>query len=120
MIAYTWNIVSLAKRDFPELNLSNVVVSVTWKKTGTDESGRSYSYVCESPVHPPINSSKFIDLDDISEEQLIEWAMTSLDDSAISAIDTIIEREIEKMELPPVEVVPWEKPKAKKAKKKSK
>lgn len=120
MITYTWDIVSLAKRDFPELNLSNVVVSVTWKKTGTDESGRSYSYVCESPIPPPEDLTNFMNLDDVSEENLIEWAQLTLDVYSTESINATIEEEIAKLDIPPIEVVPWDKPKAKKAKKKSK
>lgn len=116
MIKYTWDIVSLTKRDYPEVK--DVVVQVNWIRTGTDEFGNSFDYVCESPVPPPVDFSNFKDLDDLTEEEVIEWVVSSLDPDAIRNMDAFIAEKLAAVNSTTT-VVPWVK-KPKKAKKKGK
>jgi hypothetical protein len=119
MIKYTWDIVSLTKRDYPNLDLKDVVVSVQWKRIGTNEKGASYEYLCESPVPPPADATNFKDLDDVTEEEVVEWVVTNLDPNALSVMDELIAVKLAEASLSAEVVVPWVK-KPKKAKKKGK
>lgn len=117
MIKYTWDIVSLTKRDYP--TVKDVVVQVNWIRTGTDELGNSFDYVCESPVPPPADLSNFKDLDDLTEEEVIAWVVSGLDPEAIRAMDAFIAEKLGAMNST-ITVVPWVKKEPKKSKKKGK
>jgi hypothetical protein len=117
MITYTWEILSLTKQYYAPLDLENVVVSVEWKKIGTNEDGRSVEYVCHTDVPPPTTAEGFTDLDDLTEEQVIEWVVSRIDPGAMSAIDAFIESQFHTHAA--TQTIPWEK-KSKKTKKKAK
>jgi hypothetical protein len=117
MIKYTWDIISLTKRDYPEVK--DVVVQVNWIRTGTDEHGNSFDYQCESPVPPPADLSNFKDLDDLTEEEVIEWVVSGLDPEAIRNMDAFIADKLAAVNSTTT-VVPWVKKPTKKAKKKGK
>ena len=119
MTKYTWDILSLTKRDYPNLDLKDVVVSVQWKRIGTDEAGRTYEYLCESPVPPPADPTNFKDLDDVTEEEVVAWVEADLDPDALRGMDEFIAQKLAGASLPQEVVVPWVK-KPKKAKKKGK
>lgn len=120
MITYTWDILSLTKKDFPNLDLKDVVVEVVWKKTGKNEAGDTYEYQCHSSVAPPTQAEGFKDLDDLTEEQIVEWVVANIHPDAMRSIDEAIEKALTE---PAVEgvVVPWlKKAPTKKSKKGSK
>lgn len=116
MTKYTWEIVSLTKRDYPDLKLTDVVVSVQWKRIGTDESGRTYEYSCESPIAPPADPTNFKDLDEVTEAEVIAWVEAQLGPYSLNSIDQHIAQKLAETELPAEVLVPWVK-KPKKAKK---
>lgn len=117
MITYTWDILSLTKKDFPELNLTNVVISVEWKKTGVDEEGNEASFIGSTAVPPPADASNFSDLDDLTEDQVVQWIVANLNN--MTFVDAKIAQDIIDSKVK-IETIPWTKPKSKKAKKKVK
>lgn len=116
-ITYTWDILSLTKKDFPALGLTDVVVAVEWKKTGTNESGKTFDYVCLTSVAPPTQAEGFKDLDDLTEEEVIAWVVAGIDPDSMRAIDEHITRQLTEDPVKEV-VVPWVKKAQKKASKK--
>lgn len=117
MITYTWDILSLTKKDFPALGLTDVVVEVEWKKTGKNEAGDTFEYVCQSAVAPPTQAEGFKDLDDLTEEELVEWVKAGIHPDSMRSIDEHIEKALTEPVAEGV-VVPWLKKAPKKASKK--
>ena len=120
MIKYTWDIVAVTKKDFPDLGLSDVIVRIMWRKTGTNKSGKSFGFPSETVLVPPTKAGEFTNLDDLSDEDLIEWIKSGLDEWTMNTIDQTIEEKLAEVSTEEV-VVPWVSKKAvKKSKKGSK
>lgn len=109
-ITYVWEIVNMETKDETNSNgdtLQNSVVRVTWKRTGTDETGSSHSFLSNSwftSENTPVG--EFVNFFSLTEEMVVGWIVTKLTAGEILKIDNIIERRIDKKNTI-VRQVPW-------------
>jgi len=109
-ITYVWEIVNMETKDETNSNgdvLQNSVVRVTWKRTGTDETGSSHSFLSNSWFTSADTSvDDFINFFSLTEETVVGWIENKLTAGEILKIDNIIERRIDKKNTI-VRQVPW-------------
>lgn len=73
-ITYTWEITGLKTKDV-DVTKPNAVVQTYWKKTGTDENGKTGFFSGATPftVDPTDDSGPFISFSELTEEDVVEW-----------------------------------------------
>jgi hypothetical protein len=97
---YTWKIIKYRTRD--EVNadgitLSDSVVSVDWKKTGTALNGVSSRYIGTTDISAASTAvADFVSLTDITEDHLIGWVQESLSAEDEHVINETIAKKIAK------------------------
>ena len=72
--------------------LSDVVVNVEFEYTGTDDKGNAYTFMGAVPMPAPVKK-EFTPLQDLTEEQVIEWVKIH---HPVDMMNEIIEKEIAK------------------------
>jgi hypothetical protein len=95
-LTYEWKIIEIEKA--PSLNaLSDVVVSVNYKYTGTDsDSGHSNEYYGRTSIGAP-DASNFVPLANLTENQVSSWVEAVLSEE--TEVDTSSKLEIIKTEI---------------------
>lgn len=80
-LTYTWEIIAMKKA--PSLNnLSDVIISVSYKYTGTDsDSGHSHDYYGHTAISAP-NAENFVALADLTESQVGAWVESIVTEEA--------------------------------------
>jgi hypothetical protein len=97
---YTWKIIKYSTRD--EVNadgvtLSDSVVLVDWKKTGTALNGVSSRYLGTTEISAAnTTAADFVPLTDITEDNLIEWVKDALSDEDEYLINETLAKKITK------------------------
>lgn len=106
-ITYSWEVTGMRTKTVG--NTPNVVVQVFWKKTGTDETGNSSSFIGSTPFNTEsIDPENFIPFDNLTEENVLNWVKQTITASFEEHINTIIEKQIQENSNPPVDaVLPW-------------
>ena len=102
MITYTW---SISKLDCAPLEngLTNVVKTIYWGLTGTDENGVSASMSNSYPLSSP-SPEGFADYLTLTEEDVIVWLESNLD---VGYIKTKLSNEIASQYNPPITSLPF-------------
>ena len=101
MINYTWTFPAF-DCVIDEDELQNVVTTVHWILTGTDEDNISATIYGTQGVGQP-NPEAFTPFPDISEEQVIGWMESSMD---VNALEVNIATQIDLIKHPVTEVLP--------------
>jgi len=101
MINYTWTFPAF-DCVIDEDGLQNVVTTVHWILTGTDEDNISATVYGSQAVGQP-NPEAFTPFPDISEEQVIGWMESSMD---VDALEANIAIQIDLIKHPVTEVLP--------------
>jgi hypothetical protein len=105
-ITYTWDITGMTKA--PQLNeLTDVVVHVRWKKTGTDDKGTTGEFVGATPL--TASSGSFTPYEDLTKEQILEWIQNIVVGSYEQHVNEQIQKQITKKNDPwlNVQTAPW-------------
>ena len=89
-LSYEWTITGLKKA--PSLDgLSDVITHIKFQYIGTDaDSGESASFLGACPIDTP-DSESFTAFDDLTEEQVIEWAKAN---HPVDRMNNVIEKQI--------------------------
>ena len=90
-MSYEWRITAMKKA--PTLDgLSNVITHINFKYTGTDaDSGHSAVFNGACPLVTPQEGDEFIELADLTEAKVIEWAQAA---HPVNHMNQVIEEEI--------------------------
>ena len=100
---YTWKVVEIGTKDTVNNNndvLTDAIVTVTWKKTGTDISDNVATYVGTTELDPTNTAaSDFIATDDVTSSTIIDWLEAAITDEQMSKIDAAIARKIERNQI---------------------
>jgi len=96
-MSYEWAITAMKKA--PTLDaLSNVITHVNFKYTGTDaDSGHKAIFNGACPLATPEEGTEFIELADLTEAKVIEWAQEA---HPTDHMNSIIEEEINRIITP--------------------
>lgn len=108
-IVYEWRVLGLKTKT--EGNNSNSVVRVRWVKTGYNTEGNEYGYE-GSTVFSSVNTENFINLEDLTEAQVLTWVQAAIADTDQEDFaDDYIQRELAAMSNPYTllshEELPW-------------
>ena len=100
---YTWTVSRIGRKDVTNANgdvLTDAIVMVKWKKTGTDADGNVGVYLGTSTLDP-VNTSigDFISLDSGTTDNLLSWVQSGISESFMEKIDAVIADQIVKDEL---------------------
>ena len=102
-MTYTWKIVQVGTKDTVNNDnavLSDAIVEVTWKKTGTDVSDNSAVYVGTTELDPASTSaSDFIAYDDVTSSNIVDWLEATISSGEMERINNTISRKIEKAQI---------------------
>jgi hypothetical protein len=92
-MSYEWAITAMKKA--PTLDgLSNVITHINFKYTGTDaDSGHVAIFNGACPLETPEEGAEFIELADLTEAKVIEWAKAA---HPTNHMNQVIEEEINK------------------------
>lgn len=106
-ITYTWEITSIATKN--ETVHSNAIVQTIWEKTGTDSEGNSVSFEGATPfTSDNVPVGEFIPLEQLSEEIVLNWIKTAIDEEYEAHINGVIFSKIMALKNPITEVnMPW-------------
>lgn len=86
----------MIKKDFD--HSKNVVSKIYWEKIGTDENGNSASYRNTTIFDLDlVDFNEIIDYDNLTEEMVIDWIQSSLNDTQMNRINKKIEQKLEKL-----------------------
>ena len=95
---YTWKIYAVG-RNTALGDLENVVKTVKWELTGTSEDGHVGRFHGNSTLNfNPDN--EFIPFEQLSEEQIIGWIESHLDETEMAAYKRAVDLEIERQANP--------------------
>jgi hypothetical protein len=96
-MSYEWAITAMKKA--PTLDgLSNVITHVNFNYTGTDaDSGHSSTFYGACPLVAPEEGGEFIELADLTEAKVIEWAQAA---HPVNHMNSVIEEEINRIIAP--------------------
>jgi len=100
---YVWKIAQVGTRDsdnFEDVTLTDAIVKVVWKKTGTDLNGFSATYVGETELDPTSTSaSSFINYSDVTSSDIIDWLEATISTEEMAKIDAVIAKKIEQQKI---------------------
>jgi hypothetical protein len=102
-ITYTWKIDMMHTQS--KLGMQNAVTEIHWSKTGTDETGATGRYPgCTKfrliDIGAKRAAGQFVPLEDITEEQVIEWIQSEITEDDMIFIDTQIQASIDHQKAP--------------------
>ena len=96
---YTWTISRIGRKDVTNSNgdvLSDAIVMVKWKKTGTDADGNVGVYLGTSTLDPSNTSSgDFVGFDSVTTDNILTWVQSQISDSFMQKIDNVIADQID-------------------------
>lgn len=97
---FTWEIVSMSTKDETNTDgviLQNSVVSVQWKRIGTDTDGTSHNFLSSSYFSAENTAeSDFVPFFSLTETDVIGWLEEKLGNGELQKIDDIITKRVEK------------------------
>lgn len=97
---YTWRITKLGLSD--ELNgdnvlLENAIIQVKWKRIAEDTDGTQASYLGYTDLDPSnVSLADFTAINSVNKQQVVAWLEESLSDTAITRINDILIKKIER------------------------
>lgn len=96
---YTWDIIEYSTRDQVNsdgVTLSNAVVKVRWKKTGTTLGGVSANYIGLSHLTAENTAEgDFVSVDDITKATLINWVKASISETEETIINNVLQKKVD-------------------------
>jgi hypothetical protein len=108
-ISYTWKVSSLKKTNAVDLN--DVIIQTSWNKIGTDEDGNTGVFPGSSQFNlNTIDPDNFVSYDDLTEEIILGWVQSSIDEGYDAHANDIISQQIDEKTNRVVEVsngFPW-------------
>jgi hypothetical protein len=86
---------------------TNIVRIVHWRANGVDDTFTSTTY---GAVQLPEPTDQFIEFQNLTETQIIEWVKTALGEEQVAGIETDLGRMIENQKNPPIitPMLPWQ------------
>lgn len=106
---YEWKLTGLKRKNSSDLK--NIVVQTYWKKTGTDENGNVGEFHGATPFDlSKVDPNNFTSYEDLTEEMILSWIKSVVDDSYGNHVDTQIQKQIEEQINPAIEErenFPW-------------
>ena len=100
---YTWTISRIGKRSVTNANgdvLTDAIVMVKWKKTGTDADGNVGTYLGTSTLDPTNTSTgDFVAFDSVTTDDLLSWVQSGISESFMQKIDNMIADQVGNIEL---------------------
>ena len=106
-ITYDWIIEQLAVKP-QEGDLTEVVVLVNWRLRATQGSfvADAYGQVSLGPPSP----ASYTPYAELTQEMVVEWVQSELGAESVSAMDSSLAGQIERMENPPIITppMPWQ------------
>ena len=108
-LEYKWEITGM--KTATSKDLSDAVVSVLWRKTGTDADGHSGSFAGVTPFDiKAVDPANFTPLEKLTEEQVLTWVKSIVVGHYDEHVEGIIRKEIAKKHIVVVETaLPWAK-----------
>ena len=105
-VTYTWDITDIKKASQLD-GLTDVVVHIRWKKTGTDEKGTTGEFVGATPL--TASSGSFTPYEDLTKEQVLGWIQSVVVGAYEQHVNAQIEKQIIKKNEPwlNVQTAPW-------------
>ena len=107
-ITHSWKITSVKKGNVD--NLQDVVLNVRWEKIGTDEQGNVGKFSGATPFTAP-HASAFVPFNELNEALVLGWVQAVVVDSYEQHVNEQIEKQIDAVKNPVVEVadkdLPW-------------
>ena len=111
-ISYSWAVTQMTKK--PQIDdLSDVVVHVRWKLTGTEsETGTEGSFPGATPFElDPDNTGSFVAFEDLTEEIVVGWLQNIVVDDYWDHVTERIQKQIDETDSPVEELdetaLPW-------------
>jgi hypothetical protein len=94
-MTYTWEITSLKTKT--EGSNTSAVIQTYWKKTGTDENGRSGIFDGATPLTSAnVPEGEFIPFEELTEEIVLGWIQSQIDEFYENHINAQIQKQIDK------------------------
>jgi hypothetical protein len=108
-IQYTWEILNLQTQSVG--NTQNIIVRIEWKKTGTlNGISASFTGSSEYPVSRIDTGVTYKPIEEVTQDDVIQWAKNTIYGEYEKAIDMSIERQISEHNNPVVSIeLPWSK-----------
>jgi hypothetical protein len=108
MINYIWKIARVEVK--AESGMENIIQTVYWHKMGVDIDGDIGDFFGNT-ILPTPSTGSFINFNQLTEEQVVEWVIQSIDVDYHNRVNKYIERSIKKKknrikEIPDTEL-PW-------------
>jgi hypothetical protein len=98
-MTYTWEILKLGTLDQTNSDgdvLSDAIISIKWKKIATNDANKKASFVGKTSLDlTDTSAADYIDLDDVTKENVIEWIEGSMTESEINNINRILAKKVE-------------------------
>ena len=107
-ITYTWKITSMKKKD--EGVNKDVVVQVYWTKTGTDENGKTGTFLGATPFTSTTmpEGDTFIPFGELTEEIVLGWIKDVVVGGYEEHVNAQIQKQIDEQVNPVAEpALPW-------------
>lgn len=109
-INYTWKVLSLKRKNTSDFD--GVIIQVIWNKIGVDSNGNDGVYLGSTSFDlATIDPDNFISYSDLTEEVIIEWIKSSIDDEYEANIHKLIADQIDEKASAVVQInsgFPWE------------
>jgi hypothetical protein len=100
---YTWTISRIGKRNVTNANgdvLTDAIVMVKWKKSGTDADGNVGTYLGTSTLDLTNTSTgDFVAFDSVTTDDLLSWVQSGISESLMQKIDDMIADQVGNVEL---------------------
>lgn len=100
---YTWTISRIGKRNVTNANgdvLTDAIVMVKWKKSGTDADGNVGTYLGTSTLDLTNTSTgDFVAFDSVTTDDLLSWVQSGISESLMQKIDDMIADQVGNTEL---------------------
>jgi len=105
-ITYTWDITDIKKAQQVD-GLTDVIVHIRWKKTGTDDKGTAGEFVGATPL--TASSGSFTPYEELTKEQVLGWIQSVVVGSYEQHVNDQIQKQIIKKNDPwsSVQTAPW-------------
>lgn len=98
-MTYTWEILKLGTLDQTNSDgdvLADAIISIKWKKIATSEANKKASFVGKTSLDLTETSlADYIDLDDVTKENVVDWIEGSMTESEINNINRILAKKVE-------------------------
>ena len=96
---YTWEILKLGTLDQTNSDgdvLADAIISIKWKKIATNVANKKASFIGKTTLDVTNTSSAdYVDLDDVTKADVIEWIEGTMSESEINNINNILAKKLQ-------------------------